>query len=123
MNMTLDRVESPDAKKLEVIIAEAIAKTWLEPEFARKLLQFPTEALVELGASWDSNVDIQVTRGYETKLSQSQSGGRTVYDLTLSPCPVELNQGNMDEDWEQLSKAKAFENSPLHYFWPTTCCG
>ena len=97
MNALLNHAES-----LEVSMAKAIAKTWLEPEFARKLIQNPVAALAEVGVSIDSDVDIEVNQGSEAKWSLHKSGERTVYNLTLVPCPTELNAAIAHEDLENL---------------------
>ena len=97
MNAVINRTET-----LEANLAKAIAKTWLEPEFAQKLSQHPTAALAEMGVSVGSNVHIEVSQGTEAKWSLQQSGGRTIYSLTLVPCPTELNGSSAQEDLGQL---------------------
>ena len=110
MNAVINTTEA-----LEASMAKAIAKTWLEPEFARKLIQNPTAALAEMGASVSSDVQIEVSQGAEAKWSLQQSGGRTVCNLTLVPCPTELN--DTDEDLNEFSRTPAFAHNSI------LCCG
>ena len=97
MNALLNRTEN-----LEAQMAKAIAQTWLEPEFAQKLIQNPSAALAEIGASVGSDVEIEVSQGTEAKWSLQQSSGRAVCHLTLVPCPTELNGSSAQEDLGQL---------------------
>ena len=105
-------------------MAEAIAKTWVEPEFTQRLLQSPVEAFTELGISLDSNVEVRVHRGSEAKFALFQSGNRTVYNLTLAPCPTELHQQNIDEDLTRLQRAPTATDRGQHIFCACGCaCG
>ena len=108
MNMLLDRTES-----LEIDLAKAIARTWLEPKFEQKLLHSPVAAFAELGLYFDSNVDVEIERGSETKYWVRKSGDRQVYCITIAPSPVELKSEDLTNSIENL-------DTPLPQ--PTTYC-
>ena len=87
---------------LEAGLAKAIARTWLDPEFAQKLVRSPKAALADMGMSFDGDLEIEVSRGTEAKWSLQEVDGRTIGYLTLAPCPTELNHGNSSEDLDRL---------------------
>ena len=89
---------------LEVILAKAIAKTWLEPEFARKLTHCSKAALAEIGIFLEANAKIEICRGHEANWSAHRDGDRKIYRLTLAPCPVEFKAAIADEDLRKVAE-------------------